>query len=60
MSTNVKFFESTQFSLSSTVTSQGEHSYLRHKAHQGTKVSRCLKAQGTLEARAFLSEAHPT
>ena len=33
-------------------------SYLTRKAHQGAKASWGLEVQGTLEARAFLSEVH--
>ena len=35
------------------------HSYLRRKAHRGAKAFWGLEAQGALEARAFLLEAHP-
>ena len=36
------------------------HSYLRRKAHRGAKAFWGLEAQGALEVRAFLFEAHPT
>ena len=37
-----------------------DHIYLRRKAHRGAKAFWGLEAQGALEARAFLLEAHPT
>ena len=37
-----------------------KHRYLRCKAHRGAKAFWGLEAQGALEARAFLLEAHPT